>query len=72
VLRQRSCSRLGRREVRTLEVVGSEVGHTTADIGPELGHRLLDLGWVVVRLAFICFRDPVGSRFEKLCRGMTI
>ena len=69
VLRQGSFSRRRRREVGTLEVVGSEVGNTTADVGPELGYRLLNLRWVVIRLGFKCFRDPVDNRFKKLRRG---
>jgi hypothetical protein len=61
VLRDGGCTWGWRREIGTLEVVGSEVSHTTADIGSKLGYRLLDLRWVVVRLSFESFRDPVGS-----------
>lgn len=56
-----SCSRGWRWEIGTLEVVGGEVGHATADVGSKLGYRLLDLRWVVVGLTFKSFRDPVGS-----------
>jgi hypothetical protein len=51
----------GRREVGTLEVVGGEVGHSTAYVGPELGHGLLYLRRVVVRLSFKCLCDPVDN-----------
>jgi hypothetical protein len=61
VLRDGSCSRGWRREIGTLQVVGSEVSHSTADVGSKLGYRLLDLRWVVVRLTFESFRDPVDS-----------
>lgn len=61
MLRDGSFARGWRREIGTLEVVGSKVSHTTADIGSKLGYRLLDLRWVVVRLTFVGFRDPVGS-----------
>jgi hypothetical protein len=61
MLRDGSCAWGWRWEIGALEVVGSEVSHTTADIGSKLGYRLLDLRWVVVRLSFESFRDPVGS-----------
>jgi hypothetical protein len=71
VLRDGSRSRGWRREIGTFEVVGCEVGHTTGDIGSKLGNRLLDLRWVVVRLTFESFRDPVGSLFKKPRRIVT-
>ncbi len=52
-------------QVGSLEVVRGKVGDATADIGAKLGDGLLDLGWVVVCLALICFRDPVSSCFRK-------
>jgi hypothetical protein len=43
VLRGGSRSRGRRREIGTLEVVGGEVSHTTADVGSKLDYRLLYL-----------------------------
>ena len=65
MLRSGSFSRGWRREIGTLEVVCSEVSHTTANVGSKLGYRLLDLRWVVVRLTFESFRDPVDSRLRN-------
>ena len=60
------CSGWRRRwQVGSFEVVRSKVGDATADIGAKLGDGLLDLGWVVVCLALICFRDPVNNCFRK-------
>lgn len=58
------CSWRGCWEVGTLEVVGGEVGHSTADIGSELGYGLLNLRRVVVGFAFKRFRDSVDSLFK--------
>lgn len=58
VLRVGGCSRGWRREIGTLEIVGSEISYTTADIGSKLGNGLLDLRWVVIRLTFKSLRDP--------------